>query len=72
MSKQQTAVNWLWQQLNEKDIKTIHELSNFFERAKQIECEQIARAWERRAMDVNGYDYYRLYHGQIPFGVTND
>jgi hypothetical protein len=72
MSKQQTAVDWLWQQMLENDVHELEELVVFFITARQMEREQIAKAWERRAMDVTGYDYYRLYHGKLPIGDDND
>jgi hypothetical protein len=56
MSKQQTAVDWLWQQMLENDVHELEELVVFFITARQMEREQIAKAWERRAMDVTGYD----------------
>jgi hypothetical protein len=43
-----------------------------FAQAKIKECEQIAKAWERRAMDVTGYDYYRVYHGKLPIGGDHE
>jgi hypothetical protein len=72
MSKQQTAVDWLWQQMLENDVHELEELVVFFITARQMEREQIAKAWERRAMDVTGYDYYRLYHGELPYGGDHE
>jgi hypothetical protein len=75
MSKQQTAVDWLEHTL--KYVFTIDEMQqekidSMFAQAKIKECEQIAKAWERRAMDVTGYDYYRVYHGKLPIGGDHE
>ena len=72
MSKQQTAVEWLWQQMLENDVHELEELVGFFITARQMECEQIAKAWERRAMDMNGYDYYKAFHGKLPYGGDHE
>ncbi len=76
MSKQQTAVEWLEKMIQQYwETGTVMNHDKFIvllKRAKQKECEQIAKAWERRAMDVTGYDYYRLYHGKLPIGDDND
>jgi hypothetical protein len=91
MSKQQTAVEWLEEQISNSSYyqKLIEDIESplqvqiegksktlkpksIFQQAKQIECEQIAKAWERRAMDVTGYDYYRLYHGKLPYGGDHE
>jgi hypothetical protein len=75
MSKQQTAVEWLEHTL--KHVFTLDEMQHekidsMFAQAKRKECEQIAKAWERRAMDVTGYDYYRLYYGKLPIGGEHE
>jgi hypothetical protein len=79
MSKQQTAVEWLEHTL--KYVFTIDEMQqekidSMFAQAKIKECEQIAKAWERRAMyayiHVTGYEYYRLYHGKLPIGGDHE
>jgi hypothetical protein len=70
MSKQQTAVEYLIEQLLPKALS--QEQYYHIEKAKRKECEQIAKAWERRAMDVTGYDYYRLYHGKLPIGGDHE
>jgi hypothetical protein len=72
MSKQQTAIDWLWQQIFDNHVHELEDLAEFFQQAKKMECEQIAKAWERRAMDVTGYDYYRLYHGELPYGGDHE
>jgi hypothetical protein len=72
MSKQQTAIDWLWQQIFDNHVYELEDLADFFQQAKKMECEQIAKAWERRAMDVTGYDYYRLYHGKLPYGGDHE
>jgi hypothetical protein len=76
MSKQQTAVEWLEKMIQQHwESGTVMNHDKFIvllKRAKQKECEQIAKAWERRAMDVTGYDYYRLYYGKLPIGGEHE
>ncbi len=60
MSKQ-TAVEWLEETLT---MLWGHDFYRFeFEQAKKMEKEQIVKAWERRAMDLTGDDYYKVYYG---------
>jgi hypothetical protein len=66
--RKQTAVEWLVDELLSGKLL----MPSLIDQAKQMEMEQIAKAWERRAMDVTGYDYYRLYHGKLPIGDDND
>jgi hypothetical protein len=75
MSKQQTAVEWLEHMFEYGFVferKQKEKIDSMFAHAKIKECEQIAKAWERRAMDVTGYDYYRLYHGKLPIGGDHE
>jgi hypothetical protein len=60
MSKQQTAVEWLEHMFEYGFVferKQKEKIDSMFAQAKRKECEQIAKAWERRAMNLNGYDY---------------
>ena len=61
--KKQTAIDWLWNQLNEKDVNTIEELIEIFNEAKKMECDQIARAWNDRAIHMMGINYYHETYG---------
>jgi hypothetical protein len=65
MMKKQTAIDWLWEQLKENDINSISilQLVEFFNQAKKMECDQIARAWNDRAIHLMGIDYYHDNYG---------
>ena len=63
MSKQQTAIDWLWQQIFDNHVHELEDLAEFFQQAKQIECEQIAKAWNDRAVHLMGIDYYHETYG---------
>lgn len=79
MSKQQTAVEWLEHMFEYGFVferKQKEKIDSMFAHAKIKECEQIAKAWERRALyayiHVTGYEYYRLYYGKLPYGGEHE
>jgi hypothetical protein len=55
MSKQQTAVEWLWNQIKSNNINSYHEIVDLFNRAKQMEKEQVIYAFNE-GMDFSA-DY---------------
>ena len=83
MEKQQTAVEWLEERFekflsyyeghHKSEPYSIHQLSNDFEQAKQMEREQIRCAYHVGLYDSsmqqekrfdNGLDYYTKIYGQ--------
>lgn len=61
--KKQTAVDWLWNQLKENNVSTVEELIEYFNEAKKMEYDQIARAWNDRAIHMMGTNYYHETYG---------
>ena len=62
MSKQ-TAVEWLWNELKAYNVNIASDLVAQFNQAKQMECHQIAKAWNDRAIHLMGIDYYHETYG---------
>ena len=61
--KKETAVDFLWNELKAYNVNIASDLVAQFNQAKQIECEQIARAWNDRAVHLMGINYYQATYG---------
>jgi DNA-binding transcriptional regulator YdaS (Cro superfamily) len=71
---QLTAIEWLINEIAEKELRTEIEWKEIFEQVKAMEKEQIVKAWDERGSrivpryfleeNINGEQYYNETYGK--------
>ena len=57
--EKQTAIEWLIEELKENNLHTFNEWKDIFQQAKEMEKQQIIKAYENtNSMAMYGEDYY--------------